>query len=459
MLSIATNEQQLLRCLIEQPDNITELEDNYFVSPLARDIYQTLYNLYNRETSVKPTVSHIVSEGNKINQAITPDLINNLLQVEFDPDSFPYYKLRLKKDHAQHEITDVLLKDTLENTITKGELDLDKIERLMEKVEHNVQIIKGERHVIKSPKEIIDIYSDVLQKRKKGEWIFPTGDSYLDKHLAFGFLPGQMTTLFAATGMGKSMFALNLVNKQINKGIPSLYLSLEMDLIATFDRLLCIRAGIPMRYLWPDQFANYAEQLEEILELEKDHLLKTNRFLFSEESGISIMDYRYIVREAKKRMKTDYLLATVDLLTMFKDFSQGENTPAYKYESNMNMIHEINKSENIHTFAVVQANRDADMAKVKEWDDLEKLKPSLNNVKNSGAIAERSRIVMSAFRKMHYASQYLPDDERIETEPDIMEINILKQNMGPLAHLKYLFDSDTGRIAKYIHDPVRKTDD
>lgn len=434
-ISFSTNEKQILKCIIIQHDNINTVKSNDFISTIAKDLCTTLKIL--DERSVDFTETHIISEGNKINSGIDNAMLQVLFNIDYSLSKYhSYYLPRLKRDKAQHTIQNQLLQDTLVATSSKGELDVEKITELRDLITEELENLTGKDDILLSPKQILKKYNRVLELREQGLYIFPTGNSYLDKHLAVGFFPGQMTTIFAATGMGKSAFALDLVNRQINKSIPALYVSLEMDLISSFDRLLANRNKVPVKTFYPDSEGIMNAQLKSIMEKEDRSFGNKKNFFFVEEPGLSIDNIEILIKEFQKRTGSKYLVLTIDLLTMLLDFS-GED--AATYEAAMNKMHILAKKYGIHIVNIVQANRNADNGTPAAIEDLDKFRPNLNTIKNSNAIAERSRIVMSLFRRKHYAKKFFPDDEEVELMDDELELAILKQNMGELSMMKFLF--------------------
>lgn len=436
ILSLVTNEKQTLNCLIQQPELADKFEENFFISDLGKDLFATVKELHAK--GLEPTDVHMVSEGNKLNPNITLELVGQLKAESFDPLAFDkYYFPRLKKDYAKNRIETQLLQETLIETSKKGELDVGKIEGLVQEIEKSLQLILGRDSSLVTTTQMIDRYVQTLYRRKRGDYIFPTGDSFLDKYVFMGFPPGMQTTIVAATGVGKSIFALNLVNKQINKRIPSMYVSLEMDLIPTMDRLIALRNQLPVELFYPDSESEIADYAFSILEQERDSLGKSKNFFFIEESNISIDDLERLVIEAKKRMGVDYLIVTLDLLTMLTDFSGAD---AKQYEDAMNRLHILCRKHKIHLCNVVQSNRNADSARIFSLDQLHRLRPLVNHVKNSNAIAERSRLVLGLFRPKYFARRLFPNAPELETMDDTMEVQILKQNMGRVGLiLRYLF--------------------
>ncbi len=453
MLSTILNEQQILRCFIKDPKLLLIPKRNYFVSKIAKDIYDVLKTLSEKiNIVIELTPTNIISEGNKINELINEYNIEKLFEVDYDINNFEYYLQRLREDFASYNIENNILKNVLKEVSTRGKLNVEKIESFITDIEENLSYVKQENKLLYTISDMYDDYFSIIIKRQKGEWFYSSGDSYLDQSLFMGFAPGTISTLFASTGIGKSVYALNLINRQINRQIPILYISLEMDLISTMDRLIALRNRIPISIFYPKSLQDDSERAFKILEEERQKFKKIKRFYFVEEPSLSLSDVEYLIKETKKKLHVNYLSVTVDLLTMVKDFNKGGDKQSTIYENNMNRLHEMAKSLNVHFLGVVQANRQADNTPVNSIENLDKLKPSLNTIKNSGAIGERSRIVMSAFRAKYYAERFFPDNDETNIMEDILEIDILKQNMGKLDHLKYLYIGDTANVFKYVEN-------
>lgn len=443
-LSIVTNEKQCIQCLIESPPLMSEVDDNYFVSDIARALYATLVRLKSFE--VEPTHTNIINEGNKINSGITFDLLSSLEGIEHKVEDFSYYVRRLKEEYAKKKMSDDLLKNLTIEFTKKGELDTNRIEDIRDEITYYLDMLKGKKSSMYDLSEMLDKYEQVINEREAGKHFYPTGNVGLDSMLLQGFYPGWITTLFAATGIGKSVYALNLINGQINRGIPSLYISLEMDMISTMDRLIALRNKIPINLLYPDAETKSLGHVHEILEKEREVLKNMKNFYFVEEPALDHKDIQSIVKEAKKKMGVDYLIATIDLMSMTKDFHERGDKQSTIYEDAIDKYHILAKEERIHILGVVQANREIEKFKPSNWDEIEKLRPTRNSIKNSGAIAERSRIVLGAFRAKFYGEMFLPTDVQTQTTSDYLDIDILKQNMGKLGRIQYLYNGECAHV-------------
>ncbi len=443
MITAILNEQQLLACIINNPSNLFKIADNMFLSSASSALYKGLLSV--SELGLSFTSKHILKESYSHFKELTLDMIDKLILTDYDEDSFDIYYRQLKKDFAKDQIQHKILKETLELVASKDTLDIEAVEDLIGAMQRTLSLIEDDENILMSGKQVADTYRSTLDARKRGEYKFITGDSFLDKHLTTGFTPTDITTLFAATGMGKSAFALALINKQINKRIPCLYISLELGTIATMDRLIALRKRLEMRLLYPENGDMADESVFTIVEEALDEIEKVKHFAFIEKPSLSMPELEKQIELTKKRMGVKYLVVTIDLLTMMKEFSGGGPT---EYEDAMNQLHAIAKRQNVHIVAVVQANRATDGANVKTIEHLDRLRPkNMKDIKNSGAIAERSRLVLSLFRPKHYAEKLFPDDDEIEFIDDTLKVTILKQSQGEVGKvLDYLFEGKTFNI-------------
>lgn len=446
MIGLVKIEKKNLNCLYENPSLTYKYDQPYFISSIGNDLLHTIKLLY--ESDVKVNISNLVAYGNSRNRDITEGNLLELRSEEYDLGEFDFYFTALKKEFAKNQIQNVLLSDTLEMTSSKGELDTHKIESLILSMQSHLDIISGKESALQTLDQVALKYRGVLQARRKGEYHFETGDSMLDKNLAVGFAPGQITTIFGATGIGKSMFALNLVNRQINKSIPSVYLSLEMDDISTMDRLIAMRQMAPASTFHTNDQGELSQEAFELLDREMETLTHFNkRFFLVTDPSLTVAEFELLVKEAKKRMGVEYLVATLDLLTMLSDLGQKP----IEIEETMNRLHIVAKRQNIHIVGVVQANRQMDSARVDSIDQLDKLRPKrLDGIKNSASFGERSRLVLSVFRPKYYAQQLFPDEPETEAMPDTFIVTILKQSNGRSGGLLYyLYDPQCFRLFPY----------
>jgi replicative DNA helicase len=227
-----------------------------------------------------------------------------------------------------------------------------------------------------------------------------------------------------------------------------------MNLVSIVNKLLSQRLSIPFDYFYKKDKSDedYSEYVASEIKIEEQNIKESPYFRYIDKQSLSLHDIDSLIKQAMESMKQKYAVVTIDLLTMIKDFS-GENK-ASKYEDAMNKLHEIAKKNNVAILGVVQTKRLSDKTVVKGIDDLEKFRPSIEEIKNAGAIEERSRIVLSLFRKKHEANKHFEkDDPILEIIEDIAEIEVLKQNLGEVGNrVKYLYEGEYSKFTPYIEE-------
>ena len=437
-ISNVLNEKQFLCCLLEKPELIEKVEKNHFVTPEAGVLFEVFQVL--RAESVTPTVEHLINEGNKRNPLITEENLGPIFKTEHDVASFDYYHRRLRSDKARWTIEHEVMQNIFIHVAKKGELNVPLLEQFIEQIQENIDLVNGDKTRLISPSEFMNKYMNQVDKRNHGMDLWPTGDSQLDKMLIMGFSPGDQTGLFGDTGMGKSMVGLNWTNKIINKRIPCASFGLEMPLMSTGDRLIALRNHLMLRQLLPRVSGESLEEfVMELLEKERQRFEKMNSFFFIDETNMYIRDVENLIKEAKKKMKVDYLVAFIDLWSMLKDVSGRDPGD---YEEGMNKSLEVAKRQHVHLINIIQMKRPDSGFRPTTLESLQRLRPTRNSIKNSSAIAERCRNIFGVFREKYYADEYFHDDPEVQSLDDIVEIQNLKQSQG-----------DIGGMIRYYHHP------
>ncbi len=439
LLSSMLCERQVLCCLVDNIELMANLDRNYFVSDEGAALYDALKILYTAH--VTPTITNMVSEGNKRHGKLTEDSIQSLLETDRDTGSFAYYFQRLRGDYAKAQIETSLLEKIWTKTSSKGELDVALLQNWVYDLQGHLDTAVGKASSVQTPEQFMDAYLRQIEARNQGLYKWEFGDSSLDQALAVGPAPGEITSIFGATGMGKSMLSLNLFNRMINCRIPCGMISLEMSGVATGDRLMGLRKDLDSRLIFPRSKGEPLDDFViEAIRRERETLAnKLNHWFFVDEPSLSIADIEAIIRRQQIAMKTKYFILFIDLFSMLKDVS-GEDPSVI--EKGMNMIHEVARKTGIHVVLLIQANRATDNTKPLNIQGIQRLRPTLNNIKNSSAIAERSRIVLGIFREKYYADRLFPDDEEARALDDIVEVQVLKQSMGSV-----------GQLVRYFHEP------
>jgi replicative DNA helicase len=455
ILSSRVVEQQILRFCFDHPEKVLEIKDNYFLSTEGKALYDTLMDLYRDNASFSD--DNIVSSGGQRNEGITFELLKSIRSVEYDDSAWEHYRGILQSTFAKDKIQSKILKDALTISTLKNDLDIKKMQDIVYELQECVNLAEGKGSEVKTLREMFDSYQNTLSKRLDGTAFYDTGCVLLNSVLPTGFSPGEITTIFGSTGIGKSTYSLYLINRMVNKHIPCFYVSLEMSETSTMDRWMASRLRIPFHNLY-----NKNGVIDEsVIERVKEERLKleranSNKFVFIDESRVNSSSLEKMINQVKMKMQTDYLVVFVDLATMMEDF--GEGTPAI-YEQAMNNLHRMTKRNRVHLVLVVQAiQKSLENKRPTTIEGLKVFRPTLADIKNSGAIAERSRQVLAVYREHYYAAKFFPEDPLVQEEEDVLEVSILKCSNSEVGRrLNYLYDGGLFRLYPISDDYIPQT--
>ena len=451
-------EYRLLNALIHSKvyAEDSRVHENSFPHDLAKSFYKAIIELH--ETKVPITAAALHQKANELDYSATLDVANHIISVDSGASTIDdmisvLYKAKQKQNFLEqmHELT--------REASQKGDMDPAELMAKLYEAEQTLADV-GDKQLLKSLDEWIETYLEDLSERSNvRRHLF--GDPLLDDALVKGAYPGAITAIAGSTGQGKSTYVLNLINGMINQDIPCMYISLEMSEIDTMDRLMSMRCDIPTADLYnPDP-----EALEAIIRnvnREREKLKNSNLFYFVDEPDLSLVQVSQLIKEFKQRTKKDYVVVAIDLLTQLREFMAGGSgmNLAQSIERAMNKLNIVAKKENCHIIGVVQFNREADNIKLQEPDDVRLLRPTLNNIKNAQAIAERSRAVLGLFRPKYYIDRYLPD--HAEYMDDVMEVQVLKQSNGSTPRIYYEYIGEVFAVIPYeppADDEEKKTEE
>ena len=437
---IVVAEFQVLNLLTKNPtlSDIT-LSIDSFPHKKARAIYKAILQLSEKGEVINE--GSLLRESNVIESTIDHAMVSQILSYTTDESNFKSALSVLQEGSIKYRLGRILTKiqeevsspDTLDATFISSKL-----------YEAQESLLNGSRkYSVKTLEDCLTEYEEELLLRQKGIQ-YPFNDLFLDRMLVRKAAPGQVILLAGATGTGKSAYGLNLICRMIDANIPCMYFSLEMDTISTMDRFVAMQSEIPVM-----EFYGSGAQLNPLIKQVQDYkeLYSNKQYAFIDDPSISLEAIRHLIREFKIQHKVNYVCVYIDLITQVKEFvdlSTSKGTLATTIELAVNRLNAMAKKENICIVAIAQMNRTADSMRIDNIDNIHLLRPTLNHVKNSGALGERSRIVLSVFRPKYYASRFFPEDENLEFMPDELEVQVLKQSMGGVGTIcRYNFNGPT----------------
>lgn len=246
-LPIKSNVEMAALALLLQDNSIyTQGWDaSYFAIEAHRFIFEAFEGFYVRTGSCD--VFNVITEleaNNKLEKVGGMDAVIDISKVlQLPPgrvchDVASDYRMELAEAKGYRDV--ITEYEENEKLIRAGDYDLIKLSETITKAVHIDSRIK------KSKKEVLSSILDSMEGKTKEE-VYPTGVIMLDRTLKGGMHKGEMMTVAAETGGGKSILLVQAALANIEEGKRVLFLSLEMSADDIYRRMAASMSGVPIR--------------------------------------------------------------------------------------------------------------------------------------------------------------------------------------------------------------------
>lgn len=257
-----------------------------------------------------------------------------------------------------------------------------------------------------------------------------TGFKDLDE-MTSGMQPSELIIVAARPSMGKTAFAMNLVESALIKSEkPVLVFSMEMPADSILMRMISslgqinqtrVRSGKLEEDDWP--------RLTSAVNMLKDRPL-----YIDDTPGLSPAEVRSRARRVARETKQDFGLIMVDYLQLMQVPGMSEGRTAEISEISRS-LKALAKELNCPVVALSQLNRGLESRPDK--------RPMNSDLRESGAIEQDADVIMFIYRDEYYN----------EDSPDkgIAEIIIGKQRNGPIGKIKLSFQGQFTKFNDLTH--------
>lgn len=250
--------------------------------------------------------------------------------------------------------------------------------------------------------------------------IIPSGISKLDEMLNGGFTIDKLYTIGAAPGVGKTSFAQQVIINALEKGIGTLFFSMEMERKNLFVRFLAMFCKVnPFRILINRIFKHEQDSFDDALK--KWNSLKSNYFM-TEKGHLSL---KKMESTLKRKLKANPVkLVVVDYIQIM-ELRDGNNfNEASLIKENVRGLKELATKYHVCVISLSQIVKDALGGK-----------PGLKSLKGSGGIAEDSDCVINLWTEPTEAEA---EGKKIK----LVNVEIAKNRNGMLGSLSVNFDGE-----------------
>ena len=242
----------------------------------------------------------------------------------------------------------------------------------------------------------------------------PTGFSDIDYQL-LGLNKGELITIAARSGVGKTTLALNMFTHQVFNGVKAIYFSLEMPKSAVIQKMLSIKGKISTGKM---RQRNFTE--EEVLRISNitGYLADKDFNIFDKNSKLAYITSKIREEHLKGKCEIAYIDLINRVTTSKKTGSRAEEIGTMTRE-----LKQLAMELEIPIVILAQINRGAEHRDNK--------RPLLSDLKESGSIEEDSDVVIGVYRNLKTCDKntdveidYSDDDP--DKNPERVELILLK---------------------------------
>lgn len=382
-------QEGLVKALIADPDKLTDVARIISLDDFEDVNYSLVYESIRelKHADKKISLPDIVAtiNTNHPEAHVDPiwilDLDNDLTKWIAKAPALTWAKL-LKTESARNK-TEKILNEALLNVKKENPVDIiGQTSTLMEEVAMDAlednDVDNAER---------LDRYKEYMETRldfKKN--VIPSPYPTVDKYIV-GWLPGQLITVGARTSVGKSVIATQsaIAACVANKSVQ--IFSLEMSEFEVIDRMLCAMSNVELSAL----------RTRKLTQDEQDRFENAqNRFanfkLSIDENPSVTIDYikNKAIRQAQSAEGLDMII--IDYLQLVTHDKRGATREQIVAEMSREMK-KLAKQLQVPVMILAQLNREGK-------DDPEDRLPQISDIRESGAIAADSDVILLIHRKL-----------------------------------------------------------
>ena len=408
-------------------DALGEIIADDFFQQRHRDIYLAMQDLFAAGVSVDiVTVTQKLEQMGKM-QLGGVEYLSDLTQMVPSVANLAHYMDIVQQKSCLRRLIDVGLE--ISDECYRESLAAEEIVGRAGDAIYKIAIKSSKNSLVHIREALEEAYLKISAaiESKDGLMGIPTGFPRLDKTLS-GLQGGQLIVVAGRPGMGKTSFALNIVEHlAMNKNIPCLIFSLEMAADQIAGRLLSAQAKVDSQNM---RSGNVSEQ--EIHQLASAiKTLKTAPVYIDDSALITATE---MLAKAHRLKKAEELgLIVIDYLQLMSGPGRAENRQQ-EVAQLTRTLKVMSKELGLPIVLLSQLSR------AMEKRDKSSRRPMLSDLRESGAIEQDADVVLFLHREDYYGDESTPENI------GKAEIIIAKQRNGPTGTIPVHWN---GEFTKY----------
>lgn len=297
----------------------------------------------------------------------------------------------------------------------------------------------SERQTLHGVIQAKDIVHEVVEqierahKSKQDVTGIPTGLRAFDK-MTTGFQKSDLILIAARPSQGKTALAQNIVaHVVLEKNIPVLFFSLEMNRHAIMQRFIAAEAKVNLKDIRTGFFRRDRWQ---------DLTTAASRFaeaplFINDNPGMTVFNVRAISRQLMSQLRQDKKelgMVVIDYLQLLRGGGGRQENRQQEVSEISRGLKQLARELNVPVIALSQLSR------ASEDKSRADNRPKLSDLRESGSLEQDADLVAL----IHREGYYKPMDPTLENKAQLI---IAKQRQGPTGTVDVLFLRDITRFA------------
>jgi replicative DNA helicase len=411
------------------------LTPDMFSEDAHRDLYATMQKMFDERKDIDLiTVSERLKGSQAVEMAGGPMWLATL-GSHFTPGNLREYAVLLKERYVQRKALEAASRV---HEAVRDSLGLDEVVAAINRGADVVNGLLVESNKARAASEVVISSLELLDKRmntvQRGEMNgIPTGLTKLNR-LTNGWRGNQLIILAARPGQGKTQLAITFSLEAARKGFHSMIFSLEMSAASLMDRMIINVSGVDSEAyrsgrLSPDQWQTVTGAGSKI-----QHL------------GITIDDTpQQTIRNISTKCMIQKRRGSLDLVIIdYLQLIESEDRKIIREQQVANMTRSLkllSKELSIPVILLCQLNREAETNSGK--------RPSLANLRESGAIEQDADLVMLLYRPATYKIESIDIGNQTINTRNVGFLEVAKQRDGAVGTVVFSHDENFSRIKDY----------
>ncbi len=441
-------ERSILSSIIFEPSQFDDFEmilktEDFYLSA-HQDIYKAITSLVQADKPIdEEFLKKELSREKKFDEKIMLEILSA------NPISNTHAYVLEVKDKAlkRHLLT---LTTEIKRVTVEEELPSDEVIDIVEKKLYEITQDNQTADFLDAPTITDATIAYIEEMKARGDSVLvgvDTGFAELNR-MTTGFGKGDLVILAARPAMGKTSFALNMVQNLLNNGKGVAFFSLEMPAEQLMLRLLSIKTSI---YLTKLRLGDLDDRDQKRLD-DATTQMRTSKLFVDDQGSVNINQLRSRLRKLKSK-HPEIEMCVIDYLQIMS--GTGGKDRHLEVSEISRGLKMLARELEMPIVALSQLNRGLEARHDK--------RPMLSDIRESGSIEQDADIILFVYRDDVYLYKEEKEREKaaiaegkdfvssyVEKEEEDAEIIIGKQRNGPTGHVKLVFQK---KLTRFVDTP------